>query len=186
MESCYPRECDHHCAQVCQQYFCPCDYTPGYTPISGLQKACCKWELISPISSKANSETSHPIKSGDVLTRYFGVQRSWRSPHDPIRFTGVNHIPKWLHTDLSTLDVDYSNILKEREVMAAAKQTTLPGYYQFKSIRPYNKTNHNWYNDCPRDVKLYHRESDKNTEKAFRTAKISSQGLSNGQMVFLS
>ncbi|GFS86921.1 uncharacterized protein NPIL_464141 [Nephila pilipes] len=184
MAGCRPRECDHHCAQVCQQYFCSCDYKPGYTPISGIQKVCCKWELISPISSKTSNETAYPIKWGDALTRYFGVARSRRNPHDPIRFTGVNHIPQWLHTDLSSLDVDYSNILKEREVMAATKQT-LPGYYQFKSIRPYNKTNHNYYDDCPRDIKLYRRDADKNTDKAFQTTRISTQGLSRGQMTFL-
>ncbi|GIY14953.1 uncharacterized protein CEXT_440781 [Caerostris extrusa] len=94
------------------------------------------------------------MKSGDVLTRYFGVARSWNDTHDPIRFTGVNHIPLWLHTDLSELDMDYSNILKEREVMAANRPVH-PGYYQFSSIRPHNKTNHDWYDDCPRNTKLY-------------------------------
>ncbi|GBM79330.1 hypothetical protein AVEN_81702-1 [Araneus ventricosus] len=124
------------------------------------------------------------MQSGDVLTRYFGVARSWRNPHDPIRFTGVNHIPRWLHTDLSTLDVDYSNILKEREVMASTKPT-IPGFYQFSSMRPYNKTNQEWYDGCPRDHKLYQRDADKITEKAFQTTRMSAQGLGRGQMPYL-
>ncbi|GBM79229.1 hypothetical protein AVEN_219545-1 [Araneus ventricosus] len=134
--------------------------------------------------SKSNYETAHPMQSGDVLTRYFGVARSWRNPHDPIRFTGVNHIPRWLHTDLSTLDVDYSNILKEREVMASTKPT-IPGFYQFSSMRPYNKTNQEWYDGCPRDHKLYQRDADKITEKAFHTTRMSAQGLGRGQMPYL-
>ncbi|XP_042901332.1 uncharacterized protein [Parasteatoda tepidariorum] len=181
MADCSPRECDHHCAQVCRQYACPCDYEPGYTPIIAEKRICCKWELESPVPSKSVYTKDDP-EMKDTLTRYFGMARSHRNPHDPMRFTGINHIPKLLHADISSLDFDYSNILKEREVMLAATQ---PGdtFCKFKSIRPYNKTNHNWYDIPSGHLNLGERKSDRTR---IPPGRISAQGLSCGQLPYLS
>ncbi|KAG8196898.1 hypothetical protein JTE90_027606 [Oedothorax gibbosus] len=131
---CNSWDCDHHCAQVCKQYLCPCDYKPGYTPIPSNQRVCCKWELVSNVRPKTSFSACNPIWDGDVLTRYFGVARSIRDPHD--RFTGVNHVPSFLHTDTSRLDFDFGPIIRERE-WAAHHRPTRPGnYYKFRSIRP--------------------------------------------------
>ncbi|XP_054720918.1 uncharacterized protein LOC129230539 [Uloborus diversus] len=180
MSGCFPRECDHHCAKVCRQYVCTCDYESGPTSDPSRQRICCQWEWRLPNSrNKSVCDTK-----GDALTRYFGIARSFRDPHDPVRFTGVNHIPKFLHTDLSSLDFDYSNILKERELMLACKDTG-PGYYQFSSIRPYNKTNEDGLGMPEGELKLMDRESDKGQSKRSLPGRTSIQSRSHGQMKYL-
>ncbi|XP_035218073.1 uncharacterized protein LOC118191380 [Stegodyphus dumicola] len=176
MNGCSPRLCDHHCAQVCYQYVCPCDYAPSFTPNPTEQRVCCQWEYFYPESGRKYEDTNQD-RDKDILTHYFGVHRYWRDIHDPLRFTGVNHIPRWLHTDLSSFDVDYSNILKEREIMGV--RNVDPGFYQFRSIRPYNKTNENWLRLIPSPPKL-------DTQETLPPGKVSVQAMRYGQMPFLS
>lgn len=114
------------------------------------------------------------------MTRYFGVQRSLRDPHDPVRFTGINHVPRWLHTDYSSLDMDYSNILREREIMAACRYSGPGSYYTYKSIRPWNRPPREQVPNagCSR---LNERDEEEGRKELLRD-QMFDQGLRAGQM----
>lgn len=120
----------------------------------------------------------------DTLTRFFKFDRSLREAHDPVRFTGVNHIPQWLHADLSSLDIDYSNLLKEREIISACRYSGPGSFYTFRSIRPYNKT----YDDSQDAGTSYTKMRAPDVEDArsgLQRGKMSVQALGYGQMPYL-
>lgn len=80
--------------------------------------------------------------------------------------------------------MDYSNILKEREITAASRYFGPREYRPLRSIRLYNKSD-----TLESDERFHRTDMSKKDEEEIRRGnvkgKISSQGLRNGQMPFL-
>lgn len=80
--------------------------------------------------------------------------------------------------------MDYSNVLKEREITAASRYLGPREYRPLRSIRPYNKSD-----TLESDERFHRTDMSKKDEEEIRRGnvkgKISSQSLRNGQMPFL-
>lgn len=80
--------------------------------------------------------------------------------------------------------MDYTNILKEREITAASRYFGPMEYRPLKSIRPYNTSDTLGADERYRGTEMSKKDEEK-IRRGHVKGKISSQGLRNGQMPFL-